>query len=185
MGQGVMQKHESILHSIEGDTTASIAGGKPDVLRPEKLLRIGELAKRSGKSVRALHLYEELELLRPAHRSTGGFRLYHQSSVQRVEWISKLQDAGLSLAQLQEVLRDFHIGPIAPEAMARVRLLFEEKLQETRDARARLDKLEGELIAALEYLDGCKTCQPTHQINECGDCRINGHEKTQPPTLLK
>ena len=46
-----------------------------------KRLKIGELAKLSGKSVRALHLYEELGLLTPAERSKGGFRLYGTETV--------------------------------------------------------------------------------------------------------
>ena len=79
----------------------------------EKLLRIGELAKLSGKSVRALHLYEEMGLLRPAHRSTGGFRLYALASVERVEWIAKLQDAGFSLNALKDLLRGVEIEAVS------------------------------------------------------------------------
>ena len=40
------------------------------------LIRIGDLARLTGKTVRAIHLYEELGLLKPATRSSGGFRLY-------------------------------------------------------------------------------------------------------------
>ena len=36
------------------------------------LLKVGELARRTGKTVRAIHLYEELGLLTPAVRSKGG-----------------------------------------------------------------------------------------------------------------
>src|SRR6266542_2545447 len=68
-------------------------------------LRVGELAKRAGKTVRALHLYEEMGLLKPVHRSKGGFRLYAPSAVARVVWISKLQDAGFSLHLLPDLLR--------------------------------------------------------------------------------
>ena len=53
------------------------------------LLKVGELAKRTGKTVRAVHLYEELGLLAPAVRSKGGFRLYHDQAVTRIEWISQ------------------------------------------------------------------------------------------------
>ena len=46
------------------------------------LLKVGELAKRTGKTVRAIHLYEELGLLAPAVRSKGGFRLYSRQGGQ-------------------------------------------------------------------------------------------------------
>ena len=48
------------------------------------LLKVGELAKKTGKTVRAVHLYEELGLLAPAVRSKGGFRLYHGKAVKRI-----------------------------------------------------------------------------------------------------
>ena len=156
----------------------------PSLTRPGKMLRIGELARLAGKSVRALHLYEELALLTPAHRSQGGFRLYHPSSVERVEWIVKLQDAGFSLAELQEFLRGVFYENAAPEAMARVRGVFEEKLRETRAARARLEKLELDLVAAVGYLDGCRACAPSRSMNECPTCTIHGHEGTSSPSLV-
>ena len=59
------------------------------------LLRVGELAKRTGKTVRAIHLYEQLELLRPAARSKGRYRLYGPDALGRIRWIVKLQDLGL------------------------------------------------------------------------------------------
>jgi DNA-binding transcriptional MerR regulator len=55
-----------------------------------QLLRIGDLARQTGKTVRAIHLYEELGLLRPATRSSGGFRLYERSTVERLRWIDLL-----------------------------------------------------------------------------------------------
>ncbi len=52
-----------------------------------QLLRIGDLARLTGKTVRAIHLYEELGLLHPATRSSGGFRLYERSAVERMRWL--------------------------------------------------------------------------------------------------
>jgi len=149
-----------------------------------KLMRIGELARSSGKTVRALHLYEELGLLHPEHRSRGGFRLYHPSSVARVLWISKLQDAGFSLNQLKDLLRDVEIERAAPEAMRRVRAVFEEKLAETRAQIARLGKLETDLVDSLGYLEGCRGCEPVHRLDECSVCGINGHAPTEQPILV-
>jgi len=150
----------------------------------EKPLRVGELAKRTGKTVRALHLYEELGLLQPIHRSKGGFRLYAPSAVQRVEWISKLQDAGFSLHQLRDLRGMVEDTGQAKLAMSHVREVFKERLEETRKQLARLSQLEKELVASLAYLDGCQTCEPVHQPEECGSCNHNGHEASKQPILV-
>src|SRR5580693_9045299 len=78
------------------------------------LLKVGELAKRTGKTVRAVHLYEELGLLEPAVRSKGGFRLYSSKALKRVDWIQKLQDLGFSLTEIKAVLRDWEGTAAAP-----------------------------------------------------------------------
>ncbi|MCU1280458.1 MAG: Mercuric resistance operon regulatory protein [bacterium] len=152
----------------------------------EKPLRVGELAKRTGKTVRALHLYEELGLLKPVHRSKGGFRLYAPSTVKRVEWIQKLQDAGFSLHDLQDLLHGVsEQSGVASVAMERVRQVFAERLRETRDQIGRLTQLERDLDASLAYLEGCRSCEPkAHQIQECPSCNHNGHEEGAQPLLV-
>ena len=72
-----------------------------DGSKDNKLMRVGELAKAVGKTVRAMHLYEELGLLEPASRSEGGFRLYGPDAVDRINWIVKLQAIGFTLADIQ------------------------------------------------------------------------------------
>src|ERR1041384_2231185 len=67
----------------------------------EQLLQVGDLARASGKTVRAIHHYEEVGLLKPHARSKGRYRLYDQAAVTRVRWIGKLHDLGLSLSQIQ------------------------------------------------------------------------------------
>src|ERR1051325_11476921 len=94
-----------------------------------KLMRVGELAKAVGKTVRAMHLYEELGLLEPAARSDGGFRLYGQDAVERITWIVKLQAIGFTLAEIQGFIRDFQDAHTGRDATARVRATFAEKLQ--------------------------------------------------------
>jgi DNA-binding transcriptional MerR regulator len=146
----------------------------------EGLLRIGQLAERCGKTARALHLYEEMGLLKPTIRSRGGFRLYSPSAVERVEWISRLQDADVSLTEIQTLLRDLESRHIGAEAMTRLRQLLDQKLAACREQRAKLNRLEAELLAGLSYLDGCKVCSPEHLSSECGDCRLHGHDGNQP-----
>src|ERR1700722_18538821 len=91
------------------------------------LMQIGDLARESGKTVRAIHLYEELDLLKPAARSKGRFRLYGREALVRIRWISKLQDLGFSLTDIQAVAKDFDQavdGGSASVAMSRMRELY-------------------------------------------------------------
>lgn len=148
-------------------------------------IRVGELSRLTGKSVRALHLYEEMGLLRPVHRTKGGFRLYAPSAVTRVEWISRLQDAGFSLPQVQELLAGvLQQAHMSRTAMEEVRHRFEERLAETRDQIKRLGALEIELRDSLEYLAGCMTCEPAYEPTECAGCNHNGHCDGEQPLLV-
>ena len=68
-----------------------------------ELLRVGELARRTGLTVRTLHHYDEIGLLRPARRSSAvsgaGYRLYGPAEVERLTRIVLLKRLGLSLAR--------------------------------------------------------------------------------------
>src|SRR5688500_10484335 len=108
------------------------------MIRTARKLKIGELARLTGKSVRALHLYEELGLLQPIERSKGGFRLYAPDAVTRVQWISHLNDLGFSLHQIQGFRSDWAGGATGPQAMGYVTRLFLEKLRETKEQISRL-----------------------------------------------
>ena len=68
-------------------------------------LQIGEVAQRTGVTQRTLRFYEEKGLLRPPSRMDGGFRLYSEEDVKRVEHIRRLQDLlGISLANIKEMV---------------------------------------------------------------------------------
>ncbi len=147
----------------------------------QKLLKVGDLARRTGKSVRALRLYEELGLLTPIARSIGGFRLYDESAWTRLRWIELLQDSGFSLHQIQDLLRAWQSTRYGPDAMATVREIFEKRLAETRQAIERYRALEQELLGSLEYLNTCHECRPPRTTQEdCPHCPVDHGMKEEP-----
>ncbi len=150
----------------------------------DKLLRVGELAKAVGKTVRAMHLYEELGLLEPRARSEGGFRLYGPEAVDRIHWIVKLQAIGFTLAEIQGFVKDFREAHSAPEASARVRALFQDKQQQIREQITQLQVIENDLTEALAYLDSCQPCSTEHGPSECAACDHHGHQKDKAPLLF-
>lgn len=147
---------------------------------PPATLRVGELAKLSGKTVRALHLYEERGLLEPAQRSSGGYRLYGEDAVTRVRWIAKMQDVGYSLSALQKMMRELDSRASAPDAMARIDTMLRQRLETTRAQIERLRSLEGELQASLEYLQTCPSCHPQVDLEECPACERHEAGVTAP-----
>jgi DNA-binding transcriptional MerR regulator len=71
----------------------------------EANLQIGEVAERTGVTQRTLRFYEEKGLLKPPTRMDGGFRLYSEDDVKRVEHIRRLQDLlGVALAEIKEMV---------------------------------------------------------------------------------
>ena len=71
----------------------------------EAYLQIGEVAERTGVTQRTLRFYEEKGLLWPPTRMEGGFRLYSEEDVSRVEHIRRLQDLlGITLAEIKEMV---------------------------------------------------------------------------------
>lgn len=76
-------------------------------------MRVGELAARSGISVRTLHYYEEIGLLTPTERSESGYRLYGEAEVMRLQQIVSLRQLGLSLEEIRDLLVSEGISPLA------------------------------------------------------------------------
>ena len=148
-----------------------------------RLMRVGELAKAVGKTVRAMHLYEELGLLEPRARSEGGFRLYGPEAVDRIHWIVKLQAIGFTLAEIQGFVGDFQGAGSGREATARVRALFTEKQSQIREQITQLQVIENDLAEAVTYLDSCEGCSE-FAPSECGHCDHNGHSAGEAPPLF-
>ena len=116
-------------------------------------MRIGELAGKSGVSVRALRYYEEQRLLE-AERSASGQRHYSEAAVARVQLIQLLYGAGLSSKTIVELLPCVERpNMVTPATLA---LLSAE--------RDRIDQQIETLVASREKLDGVITTA----VNVCG-----------------
>jgi MerR family transcriptional regulator, copper efflux regulator len=146
----------------------------------EKLLQVGDIARGTGKTVRAIHHYEDVGLLRPHARSKGRYRLYDQGALTRVRWIGKLHDLGLSLAEIQQIVRLWEKAPSAPGAMAAVRTVYQQRLAETRAQIERLSTLENELVQSLAYLDTCESCDPAELVRACASCNHHDERQEEP-----
>lgn len=112
------------------------------------LLKVGELARRTGLTVRTLHHYDEIGLLAPSGRSEAGYRLYSQADVQRLHGIQTMRQMGLALSDIGELL--------AGEGMAPERIIgqqiraLDQQISQATELRARLAMLRDGLMAGAE-----------------------------------
>src|SRR5262252_5671207 len=90
----------------------------------DKPCRIQEFAEQAGVTVRALHHYDRLGLLRP-RRGGSGYRIYGRRELERLEQIVALKFIGIPLKQIKAVLDRDADG--LPEALRMQRTVLEEK----------------------------------------------------------
>lgn len=141
----------------------------------ERFLQIGEVVERTGMSHRTLHYYEEIGLLCPSSRMVGGFRLYSERDVERLQEIRRLKSLlGFSLQEIKEIieadetraiLRQENQGETDPAARTRrleqarqitlrQKQLIEDKLEQLRGMRRELEERLSLYDAKLRQLHG-------------------------------
>lgn len=73
-----------------------------------ELVRIGAVAHRIGLSLRTIRHYEEVGVVIPARRSTGGFRLYSEQNVADLRLVKQMKPLEFSLEQMRDLLATLH-----------------------------------------------------------------------------
>ncbi len=71
-----------------------------------KRYTIGQLAKMAGVSVRTLHHYDHIGLLKPSARTAAGYRLYESADLLRLQQILFYRELDLPLAEVRDILDD-------------------------------------------------------------------------------
>src|SRR3954452_11898723 len=95
------------------------------------LYKIQEFAELAGVTVRALHHYDRLGLLKPTMRTGSSYRLYSDSDLARLEQIVVLKFLGMPLREIRELLKDqSSLG----EALCRQQIVLREKRRQLEQA---------------------------------------------------
>ena len=109
--------------------------------------KVGELARRTGLTVRTLHHYDQIGLLSPSLRTAAGHRLYGEVDVSRLQQVVSLRSLGLPLEEIRELL-DRGASPLEVVRMHAGRL--REQIQSQQRLLDRLDALADGLSQAEE-----------------------------------
>ena len=122
----------------------------------ESNMKIGELAKRTGFSTKAIRYYELLRLLPEPDRTESGYRMYSQKDVERLEFIEKAKRLGFSLDDIRDILI---LNEQQEQPCVHVLALLDQKLKQVDDVlrdlkafRKELARLRKESAEQLERL---------------------------------
>jgi MerR family transcriptional regulator, thiopeptide resistance regulator len=151
-----------------------------DTMRREAW-KVGELARRTGLTVRALHHYDEIGLLRPSLRTESGHRLYTAGDVARLQRVLSLRQLGLSLEEVRDCLDRNGFAPLdvlrLHVARLRERIAIERRLCDRLEAIAARLEAEEEVsadtfihtIQEMTMIEGYYTAEQLDQIKKRGE----------------
>lgn len=122
-------------------------------------MRIGELAAKTGVSVRSLRYYEEQDLL-ASERSPSGQRHFPDSAVDRVQLIQQLFAAGLPSKSIVELLPCVVDGRATPELLDRLSTERDRIARQIGDLESTRNRLDTVITNATENWQTGKRCQP-------------------------
>lgn len=108
----------------------------------EETMHIGELAERTGMSLRTIRHYGDVGLLPASARTEGGFRVYSEADQQRLMRIKYLKPLGFSLEELTEVVALLELETLDAQQRERAEASLEHVVKERQKLAAYLDQAD-------------------------------------------
>ena len=130
---------------------------------------IGELAARTGLTVRTLHHYDEIGLARPSRRTPAGHRRYTGEDVRRLHRVVALRGFGFGLPEIAALLDDPGLD---------ARELVQRQLDQVTDRLVRAQRLRGRLDAVLRMFDAADTPSAEVMVRLIEEMNAVEHEYT-------
>ena len=122
-------------------------------------MNIGQAARHSGLSAKMIRYYESIGLLKPAHRSDSGYRLYSDDDLHTLAFIKRSRDLGFSLEEVGKLLA-----------------LWQDRQRASSDvkalARQHIDELNHKIVELTSLRDTLQELVDTCQGDHRPDCPI-------------
>jgi DNA-binding transcriptional MerR regulator len=145
----------------------------------DRRLKIGELARQTGLSIKTIRYYERRGLLEQPPRTQGGYRLYGPEEVARLRFVRRAKLLGLTLEEIKELV-ELAVRCNEGELVPRLEEVLEAKLQETERKiaelsafrqnllyyRERATALSGGMLPTDRYCDDVSFCGCLEAVTE-------------------
>ena len=121
-------------------------------------MKIGELAKATGLNPKTIRFYEQQGLLPEPDRTSSGYRQYGSGDIERLDFILKAKQLGLSLEDIKGILR---LHDREEATCLHVRSLLDEKLAQIDAVLNDLQKFRSEIVSLRETSGDLIDCRPS------------------------
>ena len=146
-------------------------------------MRIGDLAKRAGTTMRTIRYYEQRGLIGPARRTKGGFRLYHDEMVRKLHLIKSLQGLDMPLDQVKAFFDTRRHGAAAAEIAPALQEVLREHLREMERRMEQYRAMQASIRETLGILDSCVRCPQEPGPSVCAQCPVLAGRTGVPPHM--
>jgi DNA-binding transcriptional MerR regulator len=167
-----MVNYSMVVTSVEN--TVSLGKGKTDGNGHGRngLMWIGELANRAGITLRTVRYYEELGLINHAVRTKGGFRLYDDGELRKLEMIRDLQELDFPLSKIRSLFARKRAARSGADLAGDLRETLAAQLRQMDGRIARYQALRAAIVETMDMVRVCAACQlhPTPVV--CGACPL-------------
>jgi DNA-binding transcriptional MerR regulator len=135
-------------------------------------MRIGDLARQAGTTMRTIRYYEERGLLTPTTRTKGGFRLYREGELKKLHLIRSLQQLDIPLAQVKLLFDRKVEGKSGAEVAPGLQDALRGQLAALEEQVRRCHLLQDSIRQSIALLDRCAECPREPGIEVCRPCPV-------------
>ena len=140
------------------------------------MMLIGDLAERAGVSTRTIRYYEELGMIQPEARTSGGFRRYADEQLRRLDIISNLKVLGFELERISQLFTLHHSKETRGDlATAMIGLLDGQQLEIDQYMAMKAGNAKG-----IEILRDCLSCSIAVFERDCHNCDVYRRHEVVP-----
>lgn len=138
--------------------------------RSAELLKIGEISRRTGVTLRTIRYYRSLGLVEAAHRTGGGLHLYRAAVCDRIRFIRDLRSLDVPLAGIREMLERHRTARTGAEGAPDVVAALAHSLTDVEKRLQQYLVLRQEMTEALSVLESCLRCSARPSREVCYAC---------------
>jgi len=150
----------------------------------EEGLTTGDMARLSKTTLRTVRFYEQEGLISSHARGDGCHRKFSRAELRKLQMISDLREAGLSLQDIKMLLGLKRACPNAESAACQMADVLGRCIEELQERIDTLARLRSELSTTIDTIRNCRDCREPQFPAGCSECDVTNEDSSRTTELL-